>query len=86
MIPYERIPNDHILRLGATGAYIKHLETFISDDECTVRFGDILMFATGMETFPPLGVHIAFKLGHLALSHHCMLRILAYILTTIKHC
>ena len=34
---------------------LKHLETFISDDECTVRFGDILMSATGVETFPPLG-------------------------------
>ena len=35
---------------------------------------------------PTPGVHIAFKHGHLALSHYCMLRILAYILTTIKHC
>ena len=74
MIPYKSIPNDHILRLGATGAYIKHLETFISDDECTVRFGDILMFATGMETFPPLGFTLLLNMhGHLAPSHHCML-------------
>ena len=55
MIPYESIPNDHIFRLGAIGAHIKHLETFISDDEYTVRFSEIFMFATGMETFPPLG-------------------------------
>ena len=31
-------------------------------------------------------VYIAFKHDHVALSLHCILRILAYILTTIKYC
>ena len=36
-----------------------HTHTHTSDDECTVTFPDILMFSTGMQSFPPLG----FKCG-----------------------
>ena len=57
---------------------LKHLETFISDDECIVRFGDILMLATGMETFLPL---VFTLLLYMAILHYLTIVCYEYLQT-----